>query len=72
MAEMPHPEVYAASAGAAIFAPSVLRESLKTSQRLLPVGELAGLRWRLFAITASKAVKHPGLDAVVRAAKALR
>jgi LysR family transcriptional activator of nhaA len=72
MAEMPHPEMYAASAGAAIFAPSLLRESLKKSHRLLPVGELAGLRWRMYVVTASKAIKHPGLDAVLRAAKALR
>jgi len=72
MAEMPHPEMYAASAGAAIFAPSASRESLKGAYRLLPVGELAGLRWRLFAVTVSKSAKHSGLDAVVRAAKALR
>jgi len=72
MAETPHPEMYAAAAGAAIFAPSLLHESLKRSHRLLPVGKLAGLRWRMFAVTASKTVKHPGLDAVARAAKSLR
>lgn len=71
-AEMPHPELYAASAGAVIFAPSLLRDSLKKSHRLLPVGELAGLRWRMYMVTASKAVKHPGMDIVARAARALR
>jgi LysR family transcriptional activator of nhaA len=72
LAEMPHPEMYAASAGAALFAPSVSRKSLKSAYRLLPVGELSGLRWRLFVVTASKTVKFPGLDAVTRAARALR
>jgi LysR family transcriptional regulator, transcriptional activator of nhaA len=72
LAEMPHPEMFAGSSGAAIFAPSLLRESLKRSQGLLPVGELTGLCWRMFVVTARKAAKHPGLDAVTRAAKVLR
>jgi LysR family transcriptional activator of nhaA len=72
MAEMPHPEMYAASAGAAIFAPSSLREWLKRSHGLLPVGELRGVRLRIFAVTASKSVKHPALDELIRAARALR
>jgi LysR family transcriptional activator of nhaA len=72
LAEMPHPEMYAALAGAAIFAPSLLRESLKKLQGLLPVGELRGSRWRLFLVTTGKGVRHPGLDAVTRAAKGLR
>jgi LysR family transcriptional activator of nhaA len=72
LAEMPHPELHAASARAAIFAPSLLRESLKKLHGLLPVGELEGLRWRLFLVTADKSLKHPGLDAVLRAARGMR
>jgi LysR family transcriptional regulator, transcriptional activator of nhaA len=72
LAEMPHPEMYAASVSAAIFAPSLLRESLKKSQGLLPVGELEGLRWRMFLLAATKGTRHPGLDAVTCAAKGLR
>jgi LysR family transcriptional activator of nhaA len=72
VAEIPHPEIYAAPAGAVMFAPSASREPLKSTYRLLPVGELTGLRWRLFAVTVSKTAKHSGLDAVARAAKALR
>ena len=68
---MPHPEIYAANASAAIFAPSVLRESLKKSCGLLPVGELEGVRWRMFVLTADKS-RHPALDAVLRSAKELR
>jgi LysR family transcriptional activator of nhaA len=72
LAEMPHPEFHAASVGAAIFAPGILRQSLKKLHGLLPVGELEGLRWRLFLATADKGVKHRGLDAVLRAARGMR
>ncbi|HVJ05709.1 MAG TPA: LysR family transcriptional regulator [Candidatus Saccharimonadales bacterium] len=72
LAEMPRAEMYAAANGAAMFAPTLLRESLKKSYGLLPVAELEGSRWRLFAIMDSKSVRHPGLNAVVRAAKSLR
>jgi LysR family transcriptional activator of nhaA len=71
LGEMLHPEIYAAKAHAAIFAPSVLREALKKSYGLLPVGELEGVRWRMFALTADKS-RHPALDAVMRSAKELR
>jgi LysR family transcriptional activator of nhaA len=71
LAEVAHPEMYASSAGAAIFAPTLLRESLKASHGLLPVGELEGSRWRVFAVTSGKGVKHPGLDAVTLAAQRL-
>lgn len=71
LGEMLHPEIYAAKAGAAIFAPSVLRESLKKSYGLLPVGELEGARWRMFVLTADKR-RHPALDAFLRSAKELR
>jgi hypothetical protein len=66
---MPNPERFATMAGAAIFAPSLMRESLKKSYGLVPVGELDGARWRIFAITAGKSVKLPGLEAVMRAAR---
>lgn len=65
LAEMPHPELYALPAGAAIFAPSLLRESLRTAHGLLLVGELEGARWRAFLVTASNGVKQPGVDAVI-------
>ncbi len=69
--EMPHPEIYAAKAGVTIFAPSVLRQALKKSHGLLPVGELEGVRWRMFVLTADKS-RRPALDAVMRSAKELR
>jgi LysR family transcriptional regulator, transcriptional activator of nhaA len=72
VAEMPHPEPYALAAGAAIFAPSLLRESLRTSHGLLPAGELEGSRWRMFLVTAGKSFRHPVLDAVTRAARDLQ
>lgn len=72
LAKLPHPEMYAAAAGAAVFAPSVLRQSLKKSHGLLPVGELEGVRFRVFVLTGSKSFKHPALDAVTRAAKELQ
>ena len=72
LGEMPHPELYAAAAAAAIFAPAVLRESLKKSNALLPVGELEGARYRMYALTAGKSLRHPALDAVIRSAKELR
>lgn len=72
LGEMPHPEIYAAAAGAAIFAPSVLRESFKRSYGLLPVGRLEGTRWQLFAVTAGKSVRPAALNAVLRSAKELR
>jgi hypothetical protein len=71
IAEVPHPESLALSAGAAVFAPWLLRDSLKTAHGLLPVGELAGTRWRAFAITAGRGVKHPALDAIVALARRL-
>jgi LysR family transcriptional activator of nhaA len=71
LGEMLHPEIYAAKAHAAIFAPSAFREALKKSYGLLPVGELEGVRWRMFALTADKSM-HPALDAVMRSAKELR
>jgi hypothetical protein len=49
----------------------VLRESLKKSYGLLPVGELEGARWRMFVLTADKR-RHPALDAFLRSAKELR
>jgi hypothetical protein len=72
LAEMPRPEDFALRAKAAIFAPLILRDRLRTASGLLPVGELAGSRWRAFAITAGKGVKHPGLAAVIDAAKKLQ
>jgi LysR family transcriptional activator of nhaA len=72
LARMAHPEMVAASAGAAIFAGSLLRGLLKKTHGLLPVGELQGSRWRLFAVTAGKGFRHPALDAVMLASKALR
>jgi LysR family transcriptional regulator, transcriptional activator of nhaA len=72
VAEMPHPESYALAAGAAVFAPALLRESLRASHGLLPAGELEGSRWRTFLLTAGKSTKLPGLDAVIAAARTLR
>ncbi len=72
LAEMPEAEMYAAAQGAVMFAPAVMRESLKKSYGLVPVGELDGSRWRLFVIGDGKSARHPGLAAVARAAKALR
>jgi hypothetical protein len=72
LARVAHPELYAAAAGAAIFAPALLRGSLKKQYDLLPVGELQGSRWRLFVVTTGKGFRHPALDAVTRAAQALR
>jgi len=69
--EMPHPELYALAAGAAVFAPSLLRESLRAAHGLLPAGELRGTRWRTFLVTAGKSLKLPGLDAVIAAARGL-
>jgi LysR family transcriptional regulator, transcriptional activator of nhaA len=71
IAEMPHPEPYALTAGAAVFAPALLRESLRAKHRLLPAGELEGTRWRTFLVTAGKSLKLPGLDAVIAAAKGM-
>ncbi len=71
LAEMPHPEPYALPAGAAIFAPSLLRESLRTAHGLLPVGELEGARWPAFLATSGKGAKQPAVDAVIGAAKGL-
>ncbi len=68
VAEMPHPEIYALPAGAAIFAPSLLRESLRTAHGLLPVGELEGARFSAF-LAAAKGAKQPGVDAVITAAQ---
>jgi hypothetical protein len=68
LAEMPHPEHYALPAGAAIFAPSLLRESLRAAHGLLPIGELEGARWRAFLVTAAKGAKQPAVDAVIGAA----
>jgi LysR family transcriptional activator of nhaA len=65
VAEMPHPESYALASGAAIFAPSLLRESLRKLHGLVPVGELEGSRWRTFLITFGKSLKPPGLDAII-------
>lgn len=72
IAEMPHPEMLAAQAGAAIFAPSLRREALKEIHGLLPVGQLEGSRWRVFVVTAGKGVKSPAVDAVMRVAKGLQ
>jgi hypothetical protein len=71
LAEAPHPESLALAAGAAVFAPWLLRDSLKSTHGLLPVAELTGTRWRVFAITAGRGVKHPALDAVVALARSL-
>jgi len=71
LAEMPHPEPYALPTGAAIFAPSLLRESLRTAHGLLPVGELEGARWPAFLATSGKGAKQPAVDAVIGAAKGL-
>lgn len=71
LAEMPQPELFAAGAGAAVFAPSLLRHSLKKSHGLLPIGELEGSRWRLFAATLGRSGRNPVLDAVMRTAKDL-
>jgi LysR family transcriptional activator of nhaA len=70
--EMPHPEPFALAAGAAVFAPSLLRESLRARHGLLPAGELEGTRWRTFLVTVGKSLKLPGLDAVLAAAKGLQ
>jgi LysR family transcriptional activator of nhaA len=71
VAEMKNPEAYASAAGAAVFCPAVMRESLKKSHGLMPVGELKGARWRVLALTAKSAAGHPALDAVIRSAKEL-
>ena len=71
LAEMPHPESYALASGAAIFAPWILRDSLQSAHGLLPVGELDGARWSVFAVTASKGARQPGLEAVIEAAENL-
>lgn len=71
LAEMPHPEIYALPAGAAIFAPSLLRECLRTTHGLLPVGELEGARFSAFLAVAGKGAKQPGVDAVIAAAQRL-
>ncbi len=71
LAKLPHPEMCAAEAGAAIFAPSLLRQSLKKSHGLLPVGKVESVRWRVFVVTSSRSFKHPALDAVTRAAEKL-
>jgi LysR family transcriptional activator of nhaA len=70
-AEMPHPEPCALAAGAAVFAPSLLRKSLRAAHGLLPAGELEGTRWRTFLVTVGKSTKLPGLDAVIASAKGL-
>jgi LysR family transcriptional activator of nhaA len=72
LAEMPHPELYALPAGAAIFAPSLLREPLRAAHGLLFVGELEGARWRAFLVTARRGAKQPAVEAVIGAAKRLR
>jgi LysR family transcriptional activator of nhaA len=72
IAEMPRPEMFAASASAAIFAPSLQREALKEIHGLLPVGQLEGSRWRVFVVTAGKGVRSPAVDAVARVAKGLQ
>jgi LysR family transcriptional activator of nhaA len=72
IASVPHPGTLAESAGAVIFAPSLLRNSLKKLHALQPVGELKGSHWRIYLTTAEKAAKSPALDAVVRAARDLR
>jgi LysR family transcriptional activator of nhaA len=69
VAELPHPELHAATAGAVVFAPMLLRESLKKAHGLVPVGELKGSRWRAVALTSGRGVRHPGLEAVIRAAE---
>jgi LysR family transcriptional activator of nhaA len=70
IAEAPHPEFFAAAAGAAVFAPALLRESLR-ADGLQPAGELEGSRWRAYLITAGKGPKLPGVEALIAAAKAL-
>jgi LysR family transcriptional regulator, transcriptional activator of nhaA len=72
IAEMPRPEMFAASASAAIFAPSLLWDALKKFHGLLPVGQLEGSRWRVFVVTAGKGVRSPAVDAVARVAKGLQ
>jgi LysR family transcriptional activator of nhaA len=69
---LPHPERYAVKAGSAVFAPSLLRRSLKKSYGLLSVGNLEGARWRLFAATREKNFRHPALDAVAVAVRELQ
>jgi LysR family transcriptional activator of nhaA len=71
MAEMPHPEVYARAAGAAIFAPMLLRRSLRASHGLVPLGELDGLRWRVYVCSPAKGARPPGLEAMIAVAKSL-
>jgi LysR family transcriptional activator of nhaA len=70
--QVPHPEQYAVTAGAAVFAPALLREPLKKSYGLLPAGKLEGARWRLFVATGGKNFSHPALDAVAAAARELQ
>ena len=70
-AQMANPEEYAAAAEAVVFAPALMRERLKKSYGLLPVGELKDVRWRVFAVAAGKGAKNPALDAVMRTAKGL-
>jgi LysR family transcriptional activator of nhaA len=72
LAEMPHPELYALPTAAAIFAPSLLRESLRAAHGLVFVGELKDARWRAFLVTAGRGAKQPGVEAVIGAAKRLR
>jgi len=69
---MPHPEQYSFTAGAAVFAPSLLRAQLKSSYGLLPAGNLDGTRWRLFVASAERNFRHPALDAVAGAARGLQ
>lgn len=71
LAEMPHPELFAQAAKAGIFAPWLLRNSLRNCYGLQPVKQLDGAMWRLYLVTAAKGIRHPGIDAVVTAAREL-
>jgi LysR family transcriptional activator of nhaA len=66
--EMPHPELYAAAAGAAVFAPAFAGGQLKSANGLLPVAELDGTRWQLLLLTPGRALTNPAIGAVIAAA----
>jgi LysR family transcriptional regulator, transcriptional activator of nhaA len=72
LGEMPNPELCARAAKAAVFAPWIVRNSLRSVHGLHPVSQLDGVLWRIYLVTPEKGSKHPGIDAMMAAARELR
>jgi len=68
LAELPHPELCAA-AEAAILAPALLRQHLKSAHQLLPAGELKGSRWQLLLLTNGRRISDAALKELVAASR---